>query len=423
VQQEAAAVAQKQQLDIQQEQANIERTKLSNLVSETNFKSGEESKVKLQQLVQTPEGKAALLSDDRTALLKLIAPIQAASGDTENYSNTIKSISAVEMQQANADLKKQDDNARTIGTALVTIRNASTEKTKAETDDTTWTGKSQFEQNMDALPKATKDAITKASPNFLQLKAPILQKSILEHLHMTASNQNNAATNATRIALAEIQDRWHERNNETQVQIAELRRNTGAGGTSKADAREDRQYNQSRRDASRIDGAFKKPIAEAKAAYEKAVTIDRIKSWAGMGSSPEENATTPEQRAKLPSTIAWNAYQALKKDRVQEKMDALEGMPEGKEKNKIFDGLTKEFNSYDTEAPIGKEGGSPTPTAAKADSAKPASAPKSMLDVGPTAAKPSATSNKSDSKFVEGKVYTDSKGNKAKYVNGKWVPQ
>ena len=27
------------------------------------------------------------------------------------------------------------------------------------------------------------------------------------------------------------------------------------------------------------------------------------------------------------------------------------------------------------------------------------------------------------SKFVEGKVYTDAKGNKAKYVNGKWVPQ
>ena len=26
-------------------------------------------------------------------------------------------------------------------------------------------------------------------------------------------------------------------------------------------------------------------------------------------------------------------------------------------------------------------------------------------------------------KFEEGKVYTDAKGNKAKYVNGKWEPQ
>ena len=53
-----------------------------------------------------------------------------------------------------------------------------------------------------------------------------------------------------------------------------------------------------------------------------------------------------------------------------------------------------QLDALDTEPEAKVKGSSPTPAAAKTDSAKPASAPKSMLDVGPTASKPSVTSNK-----------------------------
>jgi hypothetical protein len=41
----------------------------------------------------------------------------------------------------------------------------------------------------------------------------------------------------------------------------------------------------------------------------------------------------------------------------------------------------------------------------------------------PEGVKSTKDSGKESSKFEEGKVYTDAKGNKAKYVKGQWVPQ
>jgi hypothetical protein len=45
------------------------------------------------------------------------------------------------------------------------------------------------------------------------------------------------------------------------------------------------------------------------------------------------------------------------------------------------------------------------------------------LPVIPAKTAPAAAAPVAPAKFEEGKIYTDAKGNKAKYVNGKWEPQ
>lgn len=353
-QQNIDAAAQKIQLDLQQEQANIEKTKLVNLVTDTNFKASEQSKAKLQQLTASPEFIAA----DDPSKLRLAAAVQFQSGDILNSVNTLDAVGKLEMKEVLKNLKQQEVNRTVIGNALATIKNSSLEKTQTASDDTTWTGPSQFEKLLSDFPPETKELIKKEIPKFFEQTDQKLQKSQLEQLHLNASGQNNAATNETRLEMARIADQWHERNNATQLQIAEIRRARGSGSDAEdgranryEDRKADQQYNTSLRVAGRVDYEYRDKIDLAKAAWEKAAVVDRASTWMGMGDSAEKSANTREAKDKLASTKAWNKYQDLKREAVQKKIDAIEEMPEGRQKNKILEGLEREFEATGRNAP------------------------------------------------------------------------
>jgi len=357
-QQNIAADAQKKQLDLQQEQANIEKTKLVNLVTDTNFKAAEQSKTKLQQLTASPEFIAA----DDPSRLRLAAAIQFQSGDITNGVNTLDAVGKLEMKEVLKNLKQQEVNRTVIGNALATIKNSNLEKTQAANDDTTWTGPSQFEKLLSDFPPETKELIKKEIPKFFEQTDQKLQKSQLEQLHLNASGQNNAATNETRLEMARIADQWHERNSATQLQIAELRRARGSGLDAEdgranryKDRKADRQYNTSLRVAGRVDYEYRDKIDLAKAAWEKAAVVDRASTWMGMGASNEKSAKTRETKDELASTKAWNKYQDLKREAVQKKIDAIDEMPEGPQKNKILAGLDREFEATARNAPTEDE--------------------------------------------------------------------
>ena len=383
-QQNIAADAQKKQLDLQQEQANIEKTKLVNLVTDTNFKASEQSKAKLQQLTASPEFIAA----DDPSKLRLALAVQFQSGDITNGINTLDAVGKLEMKEVLKSLKQQEVTRGVIGNAYATIKNASTESSRTGTqagEETT-----QFQSLIDNLPPETKELIKKEIPKFFEQTDQKLQKMQLEQLHLNASGQNNAATNETRLEMARIADQWHERNNATQLQIAEIRRARGSGSDAEG-RREDRQYNTSLRVAARVDYESRDKIDLAKAAWEKAAVVDRAKTWWG-GASDEKSAKTREAKDELASTKAWNKYQDLKREAVQKKIDAIEGMPEGPQKNKILAGLDKEFEATTRNAPTeddekASSGSKPTSAAASgAGKAGPA------LNVPPI--KPAVTSTK-----------------------------
>ena len=347
-QQNIDAAAQKIQLDLQQEQANIEKTKLVNLVTDTNFKASEQSKAKLQQLTASPEFIAA----DDPSKLRLAAAVQFQSGDIINSVNTLDAVGKLEMKEVLKSLKQQEVTRGVIGNAYATIKNASTESSRTGTqagEETT-----QFQSLIDNLPPETKELIKKEIPKFFEQTDQKLQKMQLEQLHLNASGQNNAATNETRLEMARIADQWHERNNATQLQIAEIRRAKGSGSDAE-DRRADRQYNTSLRVFGRVDYEYRDKIDLAKAAWEKAAVVDRASTWMGMGDSAEKSAKTPEAKAELASTKAWNKYQDLKREAVQKKIDAIEEMPEGRQKNKILEGLRIEFEATGRNAPTGDD--------------------------------------------------------------------
>ena len=342
-QQNIDAAAQKIQLDLQQEQANIEKTKLVNLVTDTNFKASEQSKAKLQQLTASPEFIAA----DDPSRLRLAAAVQFQSGDIINSVNTLDAVGKLEMKEVLKSLKQQEVTRGVIGNAYATIKNASTESSRTGTqagEETT-----PFQSLIDNLPPETKELIKKEIPKFFEQTDQKLQKMQLEQLHLNASGQNNAATNETRLEMARIADQWHERNNATRLQVAELRRSQGSGSDAEG-RREDRQYNTSLRVFDRVNRETRDKIDLAKTAWEKAAVVDRAKTWWG-GDSAEKSANTREAKDKLGSTEAWNKYQDLKREAVQRKIDAIEGMPEGKEKNKILKGLDREFDATTKNAP------------------------------------------------------------------------
>ena len=83
VQQVEANKMREQQNKIQQEQADVAKTNLANLVSDANIKASEKSKATLQNLYNTPEFQDAVNKQDNSAILKMTQVALFKAGDTE----------------------------------------------------------------------------------------------------------------------------------------------------------------------------------------------------------------------------------------------------------------------------------------------------------------------------------------------------
>ena len=102
---------QEAELKVKQEQQNIEAKRLSNLVTDTNFKANETSKEKLKELVKTPEWAKA----DDAERLRLSAAVQFAAGDVENGAKTLASSELLETRKLAAKQKTLDQQSQLVG--------------------------------------------------------------------------------------------------------------------------------------------------------------------------------------------------------------------------------------------------------------------------------------------------------------------
>ena len=325
----AAAAAQEVQVKLQQDQANLQKTKLSNLVAETGFKASEDSKVVLQKIIQSPEGQAAL-KDNPPEFVKLVGIAQMGANDVENGVNTLKAGADLETKQVTAQLKKHELEREGYGTALAAINKASEE---------------QIPELLNKMPETMKASIKKSIPNFFEQTDRKLQKAQLEALVANGSGKNDMATVEARLKLYDTQLKIKEEMLKIQEQTLENKRANGGDNTK----REDHQFAQARRDAARIDTEFKKPLQEASDAFKKAAEEDKKKGLYGYMSSEIESARdSTEKKESLKSTKAWRNLQSIQKEVLEKKLDALEGMPEGKEKERLFDVYNKQLTSLDT---------------------------------------------------------------------------
>ena len=370
--QEAAAKA-------QQEEATLQKTKLANIVAQTGITVTSDKSNAVKKLMEDPTWSTKNPSDQAMAIAAAWMPFDPDGGEKMQMA-----AANFDTKQLATELKKHEANRLLISDAYATV--------KAGTPEQTVDLISKFPDDM-------RKAIEFKVPGFFKQTDVKLQKAQLEALHLTGANENTIATNQTRQLIAEMQDSQRRSHDRTMEFIAEQRRS--GSGTSQESRLELSQFNSAQRAWSRVNTDFRKPIKEAEDAWKKATEEDTKKtgvfSFFTGGSSAIDEATTPEAKAELKSTKAWNELQKLKKERAQGKLDAIEGMPEGKEKDRLFASLTKELESYDIEqSPPPSKKEVDAPPAPAGTSTPPAKGGSSMLDLLPGGTKPStaATSNK-----------------------------
>ena len=317
----------------EQDAATLKKTNLANLVADTNFRASEDAKGKLKELLNTQPAQDALLKNDKIAFMNLVLPIQLAAGDSANASDTIKTISELEFKKVQTDLKQHDKNREIFGNALAGVRSA--------TDV-------QMPELINRMPEEMKSAIRTQIPGFFEQTDRKLQKAQLEALVANGSGRNDLATNEMRIKLFDSQLQIKAEILKIEQQIFENKKLTGSTKDSTAD---ERMYAQARRDGIRIDANNKKPLEEAVAKWKKAVEFDDKTSLLGFIKSNKASAKTDEEKNALKSTKAWVELQDLQKDILNKKMDALDGMPEGREKEKLFNSYSRQMESLGGAAP------------------------------------------------------------------------
>jgi len=365
-------------LKLQQDQANVDRSKLANLVAETGYKSSQDSKAKIASIINSDDFKKA----DSVKRLQMLGAAEMEAGRVEEGAKLISGAEALELKETQTRLKQQEANALTVGNAYAVVKALKTPEQQANF----------FNEMKSQKPEEYQSLVKQIGPSTFENMSPKEKTEALGYLMQVTGNKNLLATNQTRLEVSDILKQIQAAHDTTKETIAKNRAAKGGDPT------ELREYNAYNRATYRIDSEYKKPLQEATDAFKKAVEEDNKKtglfSAFGGGSSAIESATTTEKQQQLKSTKAWKALQEIRQESIQKKLDAVEGLPEGKEKDRLFKLLNQQLELTQEELPPKK--GAPKP----AGEAKP-DAPK----------------------FEEGKIYTDAKGNKAKYVNGKWEPQ
>lgn len=345
-----------------QDKQTLEQTRLSNLVNQSKIDVNSEKKAAILKVTADPGYSKLSPADQSRKLAAAVMGIDSADGE-----RFTKLADSEDSKAIINSLKEHEENRLQIGNALATVRGATDE---------------QMTELINKMPDPMKSSIKANIPGFFEQTDRKLQKAQLEALMNNGEGKNNMAANEQRLNILDLQIKRAELANKaiekelenikarganiaaTGENIEATGKNIKSKGTAKAGSkddkqdeadakREDKQYGQFRRDASRIDFEFKRPVQEATDAFKKAVKVDETKvgifSGFGVGTSPiEETKGSDTKRAELASTKAWRELQELKQDVVQRKLNALEAMPEGKQKDRIYDSLQAELESIDT---------------------------------------------------------------------------
>ena len=342
VQQETAAAAEQTQLKLQQdrlkaqyapqemalkqqqEQLAIETSTNANLASKYNLQVNQDSRDKFKNLVGKDEFKTA----DEVEKLKLIRSTFGETGDLKGYIEANKAVSKATAEKIQADLKQHEQERLQLGDALSWFAGAKPEEMP------------ELISKMDDKMKAN---IKSHLPGFFEEKNSERQRAQLEALFYNGLGKNGSAEHATRLELLNKQLEIRE---EQLKNIEQTGKNNQAKGNdgSKERAEELKAFNAAQRTIRSIDLDSKKDRKELEDQYNKDFKKDQEKRLFGFGSSPYEQAKTDaDKKQKLKSTQSWNDLQEFNRTVVQKKINAIESMPEGPDKQKQLSLLEDEL--------------------------------------------------------------------------------
>ena len=347
------------QLKLEQDKLGNEKTRLANLVTDTNFKASEDSKAKLKALAQTEEFKAA----DDAERLRLSAAVQFQNADIENGTKTLVASELYVARDLANKQKVLDQTAQQIGNAYGVIA--------ALPDD-------KVDEFVGRLPKENKEAlISQVGEANWNSMTGAEKKEATKNLMLNAKGQM-----ATQ--LKQIEAEKQILINESRERIARIREDgrlnvkQAGGGTD----REMRDWNLYNKAVEGIERSGRKTLDKLTEAVD-AADLAQEKSKVGF----LYNSSQPSETTSLAYRKAVEARDNFQRSQLKKQLDVTTTAPDFPGKAAIVENMTRELELY-----------GPAPKAPKEE--KPEAKPAAKAET-PATTKPSVPSNKPPAKLTQ----------------------
>jgi hypothetical protein len=357
-----AAAAEQNQLKTQQDQLNVEKTKLSNLVADTGFKASESSKAKLRTLAETPEFKAATDAEK----LRLSAAIQFQNADVENG---VKTLTAAELYDSKELANKQkvlDQQAQIFGNTFAVLDALKTPEQRT----------AFFKEMETQQPEQYQNLIKQIGPNTFEKMSSDDRHAALKGLMFNASGQLKTQLKQNDIERQILFNDSRERIERIKQDGLLNRKLTG--GTD----REMRDWNLYNKASENIDRSGKKTLDKLNENVE-AADLAQEKSKVGL----LWNSSEPSEKAALAYRKAVEARDKFQQEQITKQINLATTAPDFPGKQGVVDNLMKQLELFPE---------STAPKEQKPEGAKPAAKAETTAP-----AKPSATSNKPPAKLTQ----------------------
>jgi len=308
-------------LQAQQDQQTLEKIRLSNLVTDTNFKSSEASKASLKVLSETVEFKNA--SDPEK--LRMAAMLDAQSGNVENLKTNLAAAELLEVRQIAGRQKQLDQQAQEVGNAYGVIA--------ALPDD-------KVQEFVDRLPEANK-------------KALISQIGEVNWNNMTGAEKKEAAKNlmlnakgqmATQLKNIEIEKARVLAESRERIEVIRQngllnRRMVGSDSNTAADKEDRLAWSAYTRAVEGLEKSAKKPLeALDKKVSDAEAKLDKTWFFDAAEKANYQKAVTERDN--------------FKRDQIKKEITLNSTAPDFPGKQSILDNLRKELELYGGATPI-----------------------------------------------------------------------
>ena len=344
-------------LKLQQDQATVQKSKLANLIADTNFKSSEDSKAKLRALADTPEFQNATDAEK----LRLAAATQFKVGDIDNGVKTLASAELYDTRDLALKQKTLDQNAQVIGNAYGVIA--------ALPDD-------KVDEFVNRLPEENKKALISqiGEANWNKMSGAE-KKEATKNLMLNAKGQMARQLKEIEVAKAELLAKSRERIE--QIRQDGLLNRKLTGGTD----REMRDWKLYQNAQEAVEKSGKKTLDRLNEAVD---TADAAQEKSKIGTF--WNSSTPSDATSAAYKKAVEARDNFQRSQIKKELNLATTAPDFPGKQAVIENLTKELELF----PEPKGQPKPTPIPEDKPETKPAATP----------AKPSATSNKPPAKLT-----------------------
>jgi len=301
--------------------ANTQKSKLANLVAESGFKAGEESRSKLKELQQTPEFQTALAEQDYGTVLRMSGATQMLASDVENGAKSIAAAETFDAKKLSNQQKQLDVDAQEIGNAYGVFA--------AVPDD-------KVDEFVNRLPEENKKTlINKIGADNWAAMTGSEKKEAAKNLMLNAKGQ-------MAVQLKQIEAEKQQLINQSRERIARIRENALterrlAGGSD----RDMRDWNIYTRAQENIERSGRKTLDKLNADVE-AADLAQTKSKIGIFfDSSKPSADTEAAYVK-----AVQARDAFRRDQVQKELNLAISAPDFPGKKSVVDNLVTELELY-----------------------------------------------------------------------------